>query len=180
MRTLIAITATASLASALLATWLLVMVVPEVSIASQTMRSEASRQRTFVDDMIERSLALAMFERDYGEVQDLLSRYVAAGHFSQAVVVNNQRNVVASLGSTLDLEVGRPVPESALNESRKMALSLHTEQLGELYARVPAVVTIKLDGAERQLDQLRKFCLVLGALSWAAALGLSALLVTRR
>ncbi len=180
MRTLIAITATACLASALLATWLLASVVPDARMASKTVRNEAARQRAFVDEMIERSLALAMFERDYGEVQELLGRYVAAGHFSQAVVLNTQRNVVASLGSTLDLEVGRSAPESALKESRKMALALHTENLGELYARIPASVTARLDGAERQFDLLRLASLLLCVLSWIAALTLAALMVTRR
>lgn len=156
------------------------MVVPDVGTATQTMRSETAKQRAFVDDMIARSLALAMFERDYGEVQDLLSRYVAAGHFSQAVVVNIQRNVVASLGSNLDLEVGRPVPEAALKDSRKVQLSLHTEALGEFYARVPPSASIRLDGAERQLEQLRRLSLVLAVLSWAALFGFAATLVMRR
>lgn len=180
VRVLIAITATACLASALLATWSLTMVVPEVRMATHTMRNEATRQRALVDEMIERSIALAMFERDYGEVQDLLGRYVAAGHFSQAVVLNPQRNVVASLGSSLDLEVGRPAPEAALTESRKMELALQTERVGELYARMPAAGAARIDAAERQLELLRKSSLLLCVLSWVAALALFALVVVRR
>lgn len=180
MRVIIAIAASACLGSALLSTWLLTAVVPEVRMATHSLRSEAVRQRAVVDDMIERSIAVAMFERDYGEVQDLLGRYVAAGHFSQAVVLNVQRNVVASLGSNLDLEVGRPAPEMVLKESRKMPLALQNERVGELYARTPAAGAARIDAAERQLELLRNSSLSLSVLSWLGVLALSVLLVVRR
>jgi hypothetical protein len=161
-----------SLLCALLSTWLLVAVGVDVRMASRSLRNEVVRQRTLVDDMIEHSLALALFQRDYGEVQDLLSHYVAAGHFSQAVVVNNQRQVVASLGAAGNLEVGRPLPASVLSESRKVPLALHSEALGELLARVPPTIAEKFEVSDKYADQLYQLSIWLCALAWLCTLGL--------
>ncbi len=90
--------------------WLLFGHVPAAVDADGKARSETARQQALTDAIAGHALALAVFSRDYGEVQALLTRYAELGYVSRALVTNADRAVVASVGPFPEGEDGAHPP----------------------------------------------------------------------
>jgi len=164
-----------ALAAVVLGGWLLFVELPTATEADGRVRTEAARQQTLTDALAAHTLALAVFERDYGEVQDLLSSFAAAGYVSRALVTNADRTVVALVGSVPGTAIGSRLPDAAVTGGRAIPLTLRAEVYGELRVLAPAADAAAAAGARSTTLRavVVAWLAVSGLLLFLALLGLS-------
>lgn len=97
------------------------------------MQRELDRLARLSDETLQRSVALAMASRDYGEVQETLAAHRSLGHFISAVVLNERKLVVAHEGLSPAPVVGQPLATPPGSKTRRLELKVADATLGELY-----------------------------------------------
>jgi hypothetical protein len=146
------------------ALWLAYGIVSPARNSAAKARQELAREHAQSEAVISHALAVAMFARNYGEVQDLLARYTATGYFTRAVVTNSAQQVVASVGTTPDVAIGKPLPETIAAGGRRVKLLLRTEDYGQLVV-LEAPQGDELAALEARIAKLYG---TLRVLAWAA------------
>lgn len=121
-----------AIACAWVATWLDSSVVPRLAAATASVQQVDARQRAQADAVMTRALASALFARDYGVAQELLTHYAEVGYFIAAAVTNAANQVVASVGATPGVAIGNVLPEGAAQNGRRVTLLLRSEEFGQL------------------------------------------------
>jgi len=135
----------ASFVTALLSAWLLASVVPAVRGEAQQARTHDAQRQALSDAVASHALARAVFTRDYGEAQELLDRYAEIGYATRAVVTNNDRIVVASVGALSGLQIGGRLPDVLATGGRAVRLALRSEIYGELRIVAPSASALATD-----------------------------------
>lgn len=122
------------------AAWLYSDAVPRtVQAAGDT---EIVRKRVMLDAVVGHGLSVALAGGDYGEVQEVMTRYESLGFFTGAAVTNVDNKIVAMVGKLEGMRIGDLMPNQTLRESRGIDLELGAGQLGKLLIlaeRVPPV-----------------------------------------
>jgi hypothetical protein len=144
--------------------WLAFGVASPAKESAAKAHQELTREHTQSEAVISHALAAAMFAGDYSEAQDLLTRYAATGYFTRAVVTNSAQRVVASVGSTPGLAVGKPLPDSTAAGGREVKLLLRSEDYGKLVV-LEAQQSAAAVALETRVGTLYN---ALRALAWAA------------
>ena len=170
MRALAGLTLLLSVACAALSAWLLLSAVPRVAGAAASASSELARGQASADALIAHGLSVELFAREYGHVQDLLTRCAEIGYFTRAIVTNRDKLIVASVGPIADLKIGDKLADVTPG-ARRIPLMLGSERLGDLVMWMPALSSRALT-LDADVDLLRIASRALAMVSLAAAVAL--------
>jgi uncharacterized iron-regulated membrane protein len=97
------------------------------------LRESAERTRAVNDALLVQGVGAGLSNRDYGEVQEALDRFVEAGCRCRAIAVNSADKVVASTGLTPPPRIGEPAPEPMRAGMRAIEVTHGGERNGRLF-----------------------------------------------
>jgi len=112
--------------------WLAFGLVPQTRDAIRSHAASITQSRAQAKALVTASLATAMFERDYGRAQELLTQHLDAGFLTRAAVVNSENAVVALIGVLPDITIGTTLPNALAAELRRTPLTMRSETVGAL------------------------------------------------
>jgi hypothetical protein len=132
MRWLRVIALLLSASGAAISVWLAFTLAPQAreAVRAQTISGAQSRAQTKA--LVTAGLATAMFERDYGRAQELLTQHQDASILASAAVVNSNNAVVALIGSLPDITIGTTIPATPSPALRRTPLIMRSEAVGAL------------------------------------------------
>jgi hypothetical protein len=119
-------------ASALLALWLSLAVVPGIRDDAAALREQAARLHAMADATMRSKLSAVLATGDYGDVQTLLSSFESLGYFQGAAVTNVRQRVIAAAGSIADLRIGDELPQTVANGASAVDLAQGSQRYGQL------------------------------------------------
>jgi len=112
--------------SALLAVWIALFAVPDVT-------GQSARQQVLAEKTMAHMLSVAMATGDYGEVQQALSTFESIGYFQGAAVTNTSQRVVSLANAESGWRIGDAPPVDSASKTRALELSMGSEQYGRLW-----------------------------------------------
>jgi len=121
--------------SALLAAWLAVVSVPQLRADLQAQATRQATWQRMAEGHFTRSVAAALANGDYDEVQAVLAGFMTQGYLEQAVVTNTRQQVVAVVGQMADVRPGEPLPAQWAAPAQQVELRLGAEPFGRLFYR---------------------------------------------
>jgi hypothetical protein len=133
------------------------------------MRPDGSSQAPLegrIDKLYSHALGLAMFEREYGVVQQHLQDYQAEGLIERAVVADRSGAVIAAISPPDSARVGDRLGNDLPGGARRVEIRLRDTVFGQLYVWQPALPPPT--GADKPVPGLSR--------SWMAGGSLLALL----
>jgi hypothetical protein len=119
-------------ASALLALWLSLAVVPGIHDEAAALREQAARLHAMADATMVSKLSAVLATGDYGDVQTLLSSFESLGYFQGAAVTNARQRVIATAGPVGDVRIGDAVPQAFAESARSDDLAQGSQRYGQL------------------------------------------------
>jgi hypothetical protein len=119
-------------ASALLALWLSLAVVPGIRDDAAALREQAARLHAMADATMRSKLSAVLATGDYGDVQTLLSSFESLGYFQGAAVTNTRQRVIAAAGSIADLRIGDELPQTVVSGASAVDLAQGSQRYGQL------------------------------------------------
>lgn len=119
-------------ASALLALWLSLAVVPGIRDDAAALREQAQRLHAMADATMMSKLSAMLATGDYGDVQTLLSSFESLGYFEGAVVTNTRQRVIASAGALTGLRIGDELPQTVASSASAVELAQGSQRYGQL------------------------------------------------
>jgi hypothetical protein len=128
-------------ASALLALWLSLAVVPGIHDDAAALREQAARLHAMADATMVSKLSAVLATGDYGDVQTLLSSFDSLGYFQGAAVINARQRVVATAGAIGDVRIGEAAPPAFTESARANDLAQGLQRYGQLLTVGGSAVT---------------------------------------
>ena len=119
-------------ATALFASLLALVAVPDAREAAKARQVEIEQRRAMADGTMVHGLSLALASGDYGDVQSSLSAFSSLGYFRSAVVINTNERVVAVAGPAEGARIGEKLAPQGASAARALQLKLGSGQNGQL------------------------------------------------
>lgn len=119
-------------ASALLALWLSLTVLPGIRDDAAALREQSARLHAMADATMVSKLSAVLATGDYGDVQTLLSSFESLGYFQGAAVTNTRQRVIAAAGSVAELRIGDELPPAVAGSASAVDLSQGSQRWGQL------------------------------------------------
>ncbi|MFN0164162.1 MAG: hypothetical protein ACKVQQ_23240 [Burkholderiales bacterium] len=114
------------------AVWMHYSVAARVLAAGDALRAEIVGNQSVSDALVTLGLVQGLAGGDYGEVQEMLTRYQGTGYLTNAVVINASGKGVAIVGGVEGLQVGDTVTPQMLASGKLIDLTLGAQKLGQL------------------------------------------------
>lgn len=151
-------------ACALLAGWLAIFSIPDVSEEQLARQAATLRLQAVADQTVIVHLSKSLAAGDYGDLQDELTGFHALGYFPRGLVLNANKRVVAMAGEGNEANIGDAAPAILPASVRSVPLKKGSEELGHfIYPKRAAPVQIE------SLSELRVLAAGIALAALAAA-----------